>query len=82
MEKQQIFEIVVGHAREVLPSLETHEFKRDDALKDLGANSLDRSEISVMTLGTLGLRIPLVELATASNIGQLVDVLHAKLQRT
>ena len=80
MEKHKIFEIVVGHAREVVPSLASHEFKLDDALRELGANSLDRSEISVMTLETLGLRIPLVELATATNIGQLVDVLHARLQ--
>ena len=82
MEKQQIFEIVVGHARDILPSLAAHEFRRDDALKDLGANSLDRSEISVMTLDTLGLRIPLVELARVTNIGELVDVLHARLHAT
>ncbi len=82
MEKQKIFEIIVGHARDILPSLETHEFKFGDALKDLGANSLDRSEISVMTLDTLGLRISLVELAGATNIGELVDVIHARLHNT
>jgi polyketide biosynthesis acyl carrier protein len=81
MEKQKIFEIIVGHARDILPALETHEFRFDDALKDLGANSLDRSEISVMTLDTLGLRIPLVDLARVTSIGELVDVLHARLHK-
>lgn len=81
MDKQQIFEIVVGHAREVLPSLATHPFKITDALKDLGANSIDRSEITMMTLESLSLRTPLVDLAKSNNIGELVDLLHDKLQK-
>jgi len=78
MEKQQIFEIVVRHAKEVLPALENHSFTMTDALKDLGANSIDRSDITVMTLESLSLRVPLVDLARANNIGELVDLLHAR----
>jgi polyketide biosynthesis acyl carrier protein len=81
MDKKQIFEIISSHARQIVPSLESRAFKIDDALKDLGANSIDRSEISMMTLETLSLRIPLVELGKARNIGELVDIIHAKLQQ-
>lgn len=81
MEKKEIFDLVVQHAREILPELESHDFQMDDALKDLGANSLDRSEISIMTLESLGLSLPLTELAGAQNIRGLVELLHDKLPR-
>ncbi|MEO3712417.1 acyl carrier protein [Roseateles flavus] len=80
MDKNQIFDIVVQHAKEVIPALEGHPFRPTDALRDLGANSVDRSDITVMTLESLSLRVPLVELARVANIGELVDILHAKLQ--
>lgn len=80
MDKQAIFDVITGHVREVVPGLSAHSFVHDDALRDLGANSLDRSEIIMMTLESLSLRIPLVETAGASNLGELAGVLHEKLQ--
>ena len=79
MNKTDIFNVIVRHAREVLPNLEQHTFRFDDALKDLGANSIDRSEIVMMALESLSLRMPLVELAGAQNIGELAALIHAKL---
>jgi polyketide biosynthesis acyl carrier protein len=78
MNKEQIYAIVTGHAREVVPALHDYSFKPGDSLRELGANSMDRSEIVLMTLESLSLRIPLVETAKARNIDELVDVLHAK----
>ncbi|AEA62698.1 MULTISPECIES: acyl carrier protein [Burkholderia] len=79
MDLQQIVELIARHTKEVIPGLDRHTFRATDALKDLGANSLDRSEIVIMTLESLSLRVPLVELAGARNIGELAQVLHAKL---
>jgi polyketide biosynthesis acyl carrier protein len=79
MNKEDIFAIVVRHAQEVVPGLENHQFQPTQSLKDLGANSIDRSEIVMMTLDTLSLKIPLIETVKATNIGELVSVLHAKL---
>ncbi|MET1255417.1 acyl carrier protein [Aliikangiella maris] len=78
MNKQQIFDVIVGHAKEVLPELESHDFKFEDALKDLGANSIDRSEIVMMTLESIELNIPLIEIAKAENMGQLATLLQEK----
>lgn len=78
MTKEEIFEIVVRHTREVVPALQEHCFKPADSLRELGANSIDRSEIVLMTLDSLSLSIPLVETARARNIDELVSVLHAK----
>ncbi|TQV85993.1 acyl carrier protein [Aliikangiella coralliicola] len=79
MNKEDIFEIITNHAKEVIPKLQDHPFKYDDALKDLGANSIDRSEIVMMTLESLSLNIPLIVIARAENIGELADIIHEKL---
>jgi len=79
MQKEEVFEMVIRHAREVVPGLEEHRFEPSQSLKDLGANSIDRSEIVMMTLESLSLKMALVETARAANIGELVNILHAKL---
>lgn len=79
MNQAAIFELVVGHTKEVLPELENHSFKPEEALKDLGANSIDRSEIVMMTLESLSADIPLVELAGVNNLKELVEKIHGKL---
>lgn len=79
MTQDKIFNIICAHAREVIPALSNYEFKCDDKLKNLGANSMDRSEILMMTLESIGLRIPMIALAGANNIGELSEILHEKL---
>lgn len=80
MNKEEIFEIIINHTREVIPGLQHHRFQFNDALKDLGANSIDRSEIVMMTLESLALNIPLIEIAGAGNIGELAGILYEKSQ--
>lgn len=79
MTEDDIFEVITRHAREVLPALQDHTFQRTDSLKALGANSIDRSEIVVMTLESLSLNLPLVETAKAQNITELAQILHRAL---
>lgn len=78
MTKDEIFEIIVRHTREVVPGLEGHQFQQGDSLRALGANSIDRADIIMMTLETLSLNIPLVEMAKADNIGALAGIIHEK----
>ncbi|ASZ12884.1 acyl carrier protein [Chitinophaga pendula] len=80
MEKEAIFQIIVKHTLEVIPELESHEFKITDQLKELGANSVDRADITTMTMETLELEVPLVELFGAQNIEDLVELFYAKKQ--
>jgi polyketide biosynthesis acyl carrier protein len=76
--KEEIFEIIVRHTREVVPSLEEYHFQPTESLKALGANSVDRADIIMMTLESLSLNIPLVEMAKAENIGELAGIIHEK----
>jgi polyketide biosynthesis acyl carrier protein len=79
MSRQELFELITSHARDVLPSLRTHQFSFDDRLQDLGANSVDRAEIVMLVLESLTLQIPRIELFGARNIGELADLLNRKL---
>ena len=79
MTVEEIFNIIVGHAREVLGSLDDHAFQFSDSLRELGANSIDRSEIVMLTLESLSLNIPLIQVVKAEKMGDLASLLHAKL---
>ena len=50
MPESRVFDLIVEHVREVVPELEDHRFQPSDSLRDLGANSIDRAEIIIMTL--------------------------------
>lgn len=79
MDNEDIFKLIVEHTRAILPELEDHTFQRTDSLRDLGANSLDRSEILMMTLEAMNLKVPAVEFHGPENIGELADVIYGKL---
>jgi polyketide biosynthesis acyl carrier protein len=74
----QIIAIIAGHAREVVPTLAQHQFLPGDSLKGLGANSIDRADIIMMTLESLSLSIPLMLMAKADNIADLARIIHEK----
>jgi polyketide biosynthesis acyl carrier protein len=78
MSKESILEIIVRHVSEVIPALAHHPFQPSDSLKALGANSIDRADIIMMTLESLALDIPLIEMAKAQSIGELAGIIHAK----
>ena len=80
MDKDEILEVVVSHIIDVLPELEGHEFQAEDGLEELGANSVDRADIIMMTMESLSLQISRIELVGAQNIGELVDIIYEKLQ--
>lgn len=77
MNIEEILGIIVRHTREVVPSLEEHQFQPADSLKALGANSVDRADIIMMTLDSLSLNIPLVDMAKAQNIMELAGIINA-----
>jgi polyketide biosynthesis acyl carrier protein len=80
MTNDELFQLVVRHAKEVIPELASHIFQRNDRLAELGANSMDRAEILMLVLDSLSLKIPRVELFGPKNIGELVELLGRKLQ--
>ncbi len=80
MSKEEILGIIIENVCDVIPELEGYEFKNEDQLVDLGANSIDRTEIVNLTLERLALTIPRVELSVAGNIGELAEVIYEKMR--
>lgn len=79
MNKSLILKLIGKCAQQVLPGLESHDFQESDRLVDLGANSVDRAEISMMVQEALSLAVPRVELFGPRNIGELAELFARKL---
>ena len=77
--KEHVFEVVRATIREVMGDVPEANLRADVSLRDLGANSLDRVEVASLSMQALSLRFPVRELAKVSNIGELVEALHARL---
>lgn len=75
MTQEKVFEVVKASISEILFDLDLSLLQPQHSLKELGANSIDRMEITVRAMEMLGLKIPLVEFGKASNIQELVDIL-------
>jgi polyketide biosynthesis acyl carrier protein len=80
MTHDQIFEVVKESIGEILFDLDLSTVTLAHSLKELGANSIDRMEITVQSMEALGLKIPLVEFGKVGNLQGLVDVLFEKKQ--
>lgn len=78
MSPQEVLDLIATHTREVVPELDGHSFTSTDSLRELGANSMDRAEIIIMTLEAMSVSVPLTELAGANNIGELATIIHGK----
>lgn len=77
--QQRVREVLHQKIRDIVPGLEGHAFRDSDRLTDLGANSVDRAEIMMMTMETFGIEIPRTELSKATNIGELADLIAARM---
>ncbi|NOZ52781.1 MAG: acyl carrier protein [Gammaproteobacteria bacterium] len=75
MEKGNIFLVVKDVISEVLPDVDSETVTIDKNLKSLGANSIDRTEIVMLSMERLGLKLPLVSFGGVENIEEMIDVL-------
>ncbi len=79
MNRESIFAVVKSNVLKILPEVNPDLITLDTSLADLGANSVDRVEVTMYSMEALNLKIPRVELHGVQNLKGLVDVLHAHL---
>lgn len=79
MTKEEVFDTVIAVIIEVLPEVEPQDITIDAQLINLGANSIDRMDILIMSMEELNIKVPLMKFAGVSNLEALVDTLHANL---
>lgn len=79
--RKKIFDKIVMYADEIIGDLETESIKEEDSLKDLGANSIDRSEIIISVLYDFDLRISMIKFAECKNISDIIDVIIQAMEK-
>ncbi|WP_421845178.1 phosphopantetheine-binding protein [Mycobacterium sp.] len=72
----EVFAVVRSVVLQVLPDIDPSSVQHDAALSDLGANSVDRLDVSMGAMAALDLQIPMAEFAGISNLAGLVEVLR------
>lgn len=80
MSENTIINILKVNVLEIFPELPEEAITFDKSLKDLGANSVDRMDIIVKTMEALEIKVPMVEIAQARNIGELVELFNQKMR--
>ncbi len=76
--KNQIVEKIRENLVEIIPELEGKNISNDELLVNLGANSVDKAEIIVLTLEQIQKEIPRIELASAQTINELANLIVEK----
>lgn len=76
MNQEEIFQLITKLIIEVIPELEDHDFGYEESLTDLGANSIDRVEIVLLTKEALSIDVPQTQLAKVRNIGELAHLFY------
>jgi acyl carrier protein len=67
---QELTQVIIN----IIPSLSEYEFKLDSDLEELGASSLDRSEIIHEFLYKLNLEIPMISFSNKMQLQQILSI--------
>jgi len=81
MRQDEVLEILVSHIYEILPYVQGRPIEITDDLESLGADSVERAEIVMMTMESLSLNNPRVDFAGTRNLGELADRFAEKLEQ-
>lgn len=79
MDRDAVLALLIAKLREVVPDLAERAITGEESMAELGVDSIERSEILMDSLEALGLDLPMVQLHGPRNLGELADLLHAKL---
>lgn len=72
--KEQVVSIIRENLMEIMPELEGQNISNDETFVNLGANSIDRGELIMLTLEKLNLEVPRIEFVSANTINELATL--------
>jgi len=79
MTRETVKAALVENILAILPDLDPTMVDESKTLAELGANSIDRADITIQTMEGLGIKFPLTELAGITTIASLIDHFLARL---
>ena len=71
------FTALITAIRGIQPDLVDRPIARDDSMAELGLDSVDRAEVLLLAMDSLGITAPITRFHGAPNIGELADMLDA-----
>ena len=74
--RAHVARVVLEQVRQGLPDVPPAEIRPERNMTELGANSIDRVEVTLAAMAELGIDIPPRDLVGLSTIDALIDVLH------
>ena len=77
MTKEKIWEVLMSSILEILPQCSNYDISKQSSLLEMGANSIDRMEIIALTLEHLNINIPLINVAKAENLDDVINILYS-----
>ncbi|PCK09272.1 MAG: hypothetical protein COA42_04900 [Alteromonadaceae bacterium] len=81
MNNDDILTIVKSIIVKVSPQYAAVDIQPSDSLKDIGLNSIERMEITMLVMEELDVDVPRIELLGPKNISELVSLLESKLEK-
>ncbi|WP_086932593.1 phosphopantetheine-binding protein [Agarilytica rhodophyticola] len=78
MNKDKIFVMVKETIKNVVPKFEDVDINVTDSLKEIGLNSIERMEVTILLMEELEIDIPRIELLGPKNIQELIELLEKK----
>lgn len=81
LDRNTVLTTILQQIRIVEPAMLEQEISAEDSMVDIGIDSVSRQDVLILTMEALGLDLPMVQLFGPRNIGELADLLYAKLPR-
>ena len=75
MTKLEVITLIKKKLIEIIPEFEEEEIDVTESLVDIGANSIDRGELIMLTLEALELEVSRIEFVGAQTIDELADLM-------
>lgn len=79
MTQERIFSLLREHLLIVVPELAGTAIEPGSSMQELEVDSLDRLDVISAALAQLGADMPLAPLSTASNLGELAELIHREV---
>jgi polyketide biosynthesis acyl carrier protein len=76
MDEQLIFQAIQRNVLAVLPDLPVEAITAARSLSELGLNSIDRTEVIILTMEELGISVPVHEFRRGDSITGLIAVMR------
>jgi polyketide biosynthesis acyl carrier protein len=81
LDRNTVLTTILQQIRIVEPAMLEQKISAEDSMVDIGIDSVSRQDVLILTMEALGLDLPMVQLFGPRNIGELADLLYAKLPR-